>query len=108
MLTADIGTSSSGWTSPRGDSVIGSPERHDPIACSPPLLATPRSAEIRLDQLAHFALHVPLVAVDLQEASGQLERFLLRLRLEDGVAADDFLGFREWPIGHGKLAAAQP
>src|SRR5262249_60143026 len=45
------------------------------------IVAFPRShlaAELRAIQLTHFALNVPFIAVDPEEALGQLDRLLLR------------------------------
>ena len=52
-----------------------------------------------------FALPAgPVLAVDLHEAPRPLDRFGLRLEIVHGVAADDFLGFRERAVEHRHLA----
>src|SRR5439155_6817842 len=58
--------------------------------------------DLRLVQRTNLALAFPRHA---EEALGQRDRLLLRLRLDDRVAADHFLRIRERPIGHGELVA---
>src|SRR5262245_66176264 len=47
----------------------------------------------------------PVVAVQADEPRRPLLRLFLRLRLDDGVAADDLLGLSERAVHHRELAA---
>src|SRR3954470_3999644 len=64
-------------------------------------------AELRAIERTHFALEVPSVAVDLQEALCKFDRVRHRLRLENREAADHFLGFGERAVHRGELAFTQ-
>src|SRR3954469_3415419 len=79
------------------------------IARTAPATPTERAAlaGVRSVELANLAFDVPFVAVDPQEALGQLDRFLHGFRLQDRIAADHLLGFGERSIGGRQLAAAQ-
>src|SRR5688572_3588951 len=85
----------------------GQAERRTRATCTV-VASTPAASHVRVLQLAHLALQVPLVAVDRQEALGVLDRLLLRPCLEQGEAADHFLGLGEGSIGRRKLAVKQP
>src|SRR5918995_4522489 len=50
----------------------------------------------------------PVLQVQLHEAPRQRERLFARLRVHDGVAADDLLGLGKWPVGYRDLAVAEP
>src|SRR5436309_1479358 len=59
---------------------------------------------------ASHALPLPRLPVFVVEAHGAhrgFDRFLSRLKFEDRVAADDFLGLGERPVGHLGLAAGE-
>src|SRR5262245_4808691 len=59
----------------------------------------------RLVQLTHFAFAFPH---HVQEGLDVLDGLFLRLRLEQGEAADDLLGFREWAILDRELPVCNP
>src|ERR1700722_6585755 len=46
------------------------------------------------------------IDVELHEAAPELDRLLLRLGLDDGVARDQLLGLCEWPIDLLELSRA--
>src|SRR6185503_653118 len=59
---------------------------------------------------AHFARALPALTellVNVHEVDRRLDRFLAGLELENGVAADDFLGFSEGPVDHADFAALE-
>src|SRR5215510_1012247 len=59
----------------------------------------------RLVQLTQFAFAFP---DDVQEALDEVNGLFFRIRLEQGEAADNLLGFRERPIFDGELAVGNP
>src|SRR5689334_21622637 len=65
------------------------------------------AAEFGPVELAQLALDVPFVAVDAEEALGQLDCLLHRFGLDDGIAANHFLRLGERAVGARQLAAAQ-
>ena len=72
-----------------------------------PFLASSLAAQLRPVQLAHFALDVPLVPVDLEEALGQFVKALRRKTALDLISAHpDLKGFlafgSQGPIGAGR------
>src|SRR6478752_891918 len=76
-------------------------------ATPPPPRRSGRLAAIRFAVHLHLpdlALDVPFVAVDLEEAFGELDRFGQRRRFEDRVTADHLAGLRERTIGAAELA----
>src|SRR5260370_17407364 len=50
----------------------------------------------------------PVFPVKFHEADRPFDRLLLRFQFKLRIAADDFLGLGEWPIGHGELPLGNP
>src|SRR5262249_52429925 len=64
----------------------------------------------RVEDRTHLGLALelgPVLTVQLHELGRDARHFLFRLRLEDRPTTDDFLAFRERPIGDGDLALGQ-
>src|SRR5712671_5760490 len=65
----------------------------------------------RSEHLTNLSLALPARPVFLvksHEADRPFNRFLLRFQLKLRVAADDFLGLGERPVGHGHLPSGEP
>src|SRR6185312_1183050 len=84
-------------------------ERADPGSASAPWLPLLlRSRRTRFDR-AQLALALelrPVYAVQLHEPHRHVECLLVRLQIEDRVAADQLLRFRERSVDHTELAIA--
>src|SRR5262245_18205259 len=61
-------------------------------------------AELRPVQRSQFALDVPFVAMDCEEAPGERDRVLQRRGFQDREAADHLLGLREGAVDDGHLS----
>src|SRR3984893_2818476 len=65
----------------------------------------------RPEYLANLGLAFPsrpVFPVKFHEADRPFDRLLLRFQFKLRIAADDFLGLGEWPIGHGQLPLGNP
>src|ERR1700687_1335568 len=70
------------------------------------LLLTELSEVLWLEYLANLGLAFPswpVFPVQFHEAHRPVDCLLLRFQLKLRIAADNFLGLCEWPIGHGQL-----
>src|SRR5262245_40368191 len=62
----------------------------------------------RPGDLADLTLTLPsgqVLLVQIHEPGGPFQHLGFRRRVEDGEAADHFLGLREWPVCHGHFAS---
>src|SRR5262245_21626490 len=81
--------------------------------CAPsPIVPAPQAAALRalLDR-AHLGLALeagPVLPVQVHELRRDAERVGLRLRLQDGPAADDLFALGKGAVGHLDLALGQP
>src|SRR5262245_11301340 len=58
---------------------------------------------LELVERTHFDLRLDAVDGGIRVAPGPFDRFLTRFRLDDGVAGDELLGFRERPVDEAAL-----
>src|SRR6266404_7050282 len=77
----------------------------------PRLLVNVLSEVLRPEYLANLGLALPcrpVFAVKFHEAHRSFDRLFLRFQFKLRIAADNFLGLSEGPIGHGQLSFGNP